>query len=626
MKSSRLGITATWLCTFALAALANTAYAAPTITLGASPASISAGASSTLSWQVTNGYYCTASGAWSGSKPTSGTQSVAPAATSTFRLTCRGGGTSRTASTTVTVTTATVPAISFGASPTTIDAGGYSTLTWSVNNARWCTGSGAWSGDKGLSGTERVTPTATSTYTLYCRGDSSKSVSNTITVRSGTTAPTASLTASPTSIQSGGSSTLTWNSTNATSCTASGGWSGSVGTSGSQSVSPTATTNYTLTCAGSGGSIARSAQISVSGGSNPVASLYVSPSGSDSAAGTSSAPFKTIQKAANVARAGDVVSVAAGTYVGFQLTTSGTSSSRIVFRANGTVNITQASTGYGIYINNASYVTVEGFSVSGTSSKGIAARGATPTSPMHGVQILSNKITNTREEGLYLSQLESSLVEGNTVTNVGTGGVTETGHGMYLANAGSDNTVVRGNTFSAPSNSWGEAMHINGDESVGGDGLIKNLLIENNRILGGFNNGMSLDGVQSSVIRNNIVVDTNHHGIRGYRIDGAAGPSGLVIVNNTIRAPGGNAVKTTDDSGSSVVFNNILYGGDGSTNFGVSASTGANLSTFAANSDYSPQSAAIGTGLTSLAGKVAPTTDVNGGSRHNPPDIGAVEH
>ncbi len=161
---------------------------------------------------------------------------------------------------------------------------------------------------------------------------------------------------------------------------------------------------------------------------------------------------------------------------------------------------------------------------------------------MHGVQILRNVVTNTREEGLYLSELESSLVEGNTVTNVGTGGVTETGHGMYLANAGSDNTVVRGNTFDSPNNTWGEAMHINGDSSVGGDGLIKNLLIENNRI-GGFNNGMSLDGVQSSVIRNNLIIDTHHHGIRGYQIDGASGPSALVIVNNTIRAPAGNAVE-----------------------------------------------------------------------------------
>src|SRR5262249_13459584 len=47
--------------------------------------------------------------------------------------------------------------------------------------------------------------------------------------------------------------TLTWSATNATSCTASGGWSGTKATSGSQSVGPlTQDTTYSLTCSGNG--------------------------------------------------------------------------------------------------------------------------------------------------------------------------------------------------------------------------------------------------------------------------------------------------------------------------------------------------------------------------------------
>lgn len=64
--------------------------------------------------------------------------------------------------------------------------------------------------------------------------------------------------ASSTNITSGESTTLSWSTnTNATApvtCTASGGWSGSVGTSGSQSVSPNSTTTYSLSCANSVGS------------------------------------------------------------------------------------------------------------------------------------------------------------------------------------------------------------------------------------------------------------------------------------------------------------------------------------------------------------------------------------
>jgi len=58
--------------------------------------------------------------------------------------------------------------------------------------------------------------------------------------------------ASPNQILSGQPSTLTWNSVNATTCVASGGWSGSKTTSGNQQVFPTASTTYSLACTGTG--------------------------------------------------------------------------------------------------------------------------------------------------------------------------------------------------------------------------------------------------------------------------------------------------------------------------------------------------------------------------------------
>lgn len=67
--------------------------------------------------------------------------------------------------------------------------------------------------------------------------------------------PTLTLSANPTTILAGQASTLTWSSTNATSCTASGGWSGTRATSGTEVVTPTLMTSYLLTCQGSGGSI-----------------------------------------------------------------------------------------------------------------------------------------------------------------------------------------------------------------------------------------------------------------------------------------------------------------------------------------------------------------------------------
>ncbi|MGC1177263.1 MAG: hypothetical protein WA843_04290 [Candidatus Saccharimonadales bacterium] len=83
----------------------------PTVTLSPSPATVSAGAASTLAWRSANATTCVASGAWSGTKATSGSISTGPlSATTTYSLKCTGAGGSATSTATVTVTAAPVPA------------------------------------------------------------------------------------------------------------------------------------------------------------------------------------------------------------------------------------------------------------------------------------------------------------------------------------------------------------------------------------------------------------------------------------------------------------------------------------------------------------------------------------
>ncbi len=76
------------------------------------------------------------------------------------------------------------------------------------------------------------------------------------------TAPTASFSANPTSIEKGQSSTLSWTTTNATNVSIDQGI-GDVSTSGSRSVSPSASTTYTLTAKGPGGTKEETARITV---------------------------------------------------------------------------------------------------------------------------------------------------------------------------------------------------------------------------------------------------------------------------------------------------------------------------------------------------------------------------
>lgn len=91
-----------------------------------------------------------------------------------------------------------------------------------------------------------------------------------------TPVPTVSLNTSPASLTAGGSSTLTWNSTNTSSCTASGSWSGIKPTSGSASTGVLSTTgNYSLSCSGDGGTATATASVAVTAPTAPTTkSIY----------------------------------------------------------------------------------------------------------------------------------------------------------------------------------------------------------------------------------------------------------------------------------------------------------------------------------------------------------------
>src|SRR5580693_9638528 len=74
-------------------------------------------------------------------------------------------------------------------------------------------------------------------------------------------APTASLSANPSTVDKGGSTTLTWQTSNATDVSIDG--VGAVQASGSQSVTPSDSTTYTLTAKGAGGTQQATARVTV---------------------------------------------------------------------------------------------------------------------------------------------------------------------------------------------------------------------------------------------------------------------------------------------------------------------------------------------------------------------------
>ncbi len=135
------------------------------------------------------------------------------------------------------------PTVTLSAAPTTIASGNASTLTWNTTNADACTG---WQGATATSGSQSTGAlTTTTSFALSCSGKGgSAQASVTVTV---VPPPTLTFNAAPTNVASGDASTLTWN-TNATSCTASGGWQGTQATSGSQSTGALSIDHYIHAC------------------------------------------------------------------------------------------------------------------------------------------------------------------------------------------------------------------------------------------------------------------------------------------------------------------------------------------------------------------------------------------
>ncbi|MFA7285657.1 MAG: hypothetical protein WC011_02310, partial [Candidatus Paceibacterota bacterium] len=119
----------------------------PTVNLNATPASIYAGDSVNLSWSSTNATYC--SSTWGGSN-TSGSMTVYPTSSRSYSITCFGNGGSATDTAYVTVNQIQhqAPSVNISASPTSVQYGATTNLTWNVSNATSCVASNGWTGSK----------------------------------------------------------------------------------------------------------------------------------------------------------------------------------------------------------------------------------------------------------------------------------------------------------------------------------------------------------------------------------------------------------------------------------------------------------------------------------------------
>jgi hypothetical protein len=343
---------------------------------------------------------------------------------------------------------------------------------------------------------------------------------------------------------------------------------------------------------------------------------YVSPTGSDSAAGTRAAPFKTIAKAAtNATKAGTTVWVAPGTYAGgFKTTASGTAAARIYYVSTtkwGAKIVPPASSSNDVaFDNRGNYVSIIGFDVDGSKPgagkawlHGIYTGGSYDMIQENHVHHIANAATCTSAGGSaigvdsYYKGVQDDVVA-NTVNDIGPAACKYI-QGIYVSTSGTvkNNLVYR--VGEAAIHLWHDATSV----------IITNNTIAKSHygiIVGGGDFYFTSAGNNNTIVANNIIYD-NGIGISEQGKTGSANK----YTNNLVYKNGTAISLQSGKTATSTVSSDPLFVGYSATaatpNFHLTSSSPAISRGTAAN---------------------APATDIDGKARNSSVgfDIGAYQH
>ena len=356
---------------------------------------------------------------------------------------------------------------------------------------------------------------------------------------------------------------------------------------------------------------------------------YVSPTGSDSNFGTSAAPFRTIQHAADIVNAGETVIVEDGTYNGgctalsqtVMVNRGGISGSFVTFKSANKYgakldgsNICRDGWVIG---NGVSYVRIQDFEITGyAASGGTWADGLQlDCGTCSNIDIVGNKIhdigkictdTANGQNGIFMNA-DNITVDQNSIYNIGRFAPGENGcnpatsyyqnhdHGIY--DYSSDQAKIQSNLFYNNVHGWSNQVY---------PGASTNLLIVNNTFS-----------------------DPNPYK-QGHIICWGTGSMSGNISNNIFYKPNTAAIWDEYCAGITVNFN-LSTNADKYDQCGSSCASYANdlLNQNPTTIMVSPDtdfhlilgSPAIGAGTSTNA----PATDFNKSPRKNPPSIGAYE-
>ena len=305
---------------------------------------------------------------------------------------------------------------------------------------------------------------------------------------------------------------------------------------------------------------------------------FVRTTGSNSNSGMARTnAWSTIQWAVDHVGPGDTITVLAGTYAGALIQGAGLSNAPITLKADDgasvILNTKSATKGNSTHSSilwmedwdngtqPVAYWVIQGFEITKSLRYGIDIRGRSDQSNHH-ITLISNRVHNSTSTGIFTAFTDDPLIIGNISYSNGE-------HGVYHSNSG-DRPIIRGNKLYRNA---GCGVHMNADLTMGGDGIISDGLVENNTIYqnGTGGAGINMDGVNRTIVRNNLIYDSNNNsGIALFQQNGAIPSQYNLITFNTVimsnRVSGGRCGWAMNVAAtgcvSNRILNNIFYSSD----------------------------------------------------------------
>jgi parallel beta-helix repeat protein len=291
--------------------------------------------------------------------------------------------------------------------------------------------------------------------------------------------------------------------------------------------------------------------------------LYVDqahPNCSDSGPGTATRPFCTMNRAGEVAVAGDTVLVSSGAYNGpVDIENSGAATAPIVFKPRAGASVTLTANDVGFKVTSETWVTIEGFTVSGTAEDGVYITGSS------NVTVRGLTVRDSGEHGIYATSASTNLwILDNDVSLSGEPNSSQDARGITL-NGVTDSRIE------------GNYAHHNTDHGIYLDNRShRNTVVGNEAAFNARQYSRAAAGIQVRSSSNNLIIgNVTHHNEDG-GINFTSGASNNSTVNNRAFANGDHGIDVLSSTGQVITGNTVYL----NTTSGINvegSSTGATL-------------------------------------------------